>query len=178
VETLELYDTTITGNVSGGEGFGVWIDDATYDGHSYFRSYNKWGGNVVIKDNEGGDLWMGPDVTVAIVKDGLGKDTHIELTLDSGVLTQRVWGAYHYEGGNQKYTITYGDRSVTDPEIDESLVTQEQTNQNQTNEKKASGDIWLYVGIGAFAALVLAIGAVLIVKKKKAGNPKEPAGKE
>ena len=165
-EDTELHNVEITGNRSGGEGHAVYMNDANYDGHSYFSSHNKMSGNTVIKDNEGGDLWMGPDVVFVITAEGLGEKAHIQVTLDSGVVTQRVWGAYHYEGGNQVYTITYGDRSVTDPEIDESLLAPEQTTQTQSNEKKATGDILLYAGIGVFVALIIVV-AVLVLKKKK-----------
>ena len=121
---------------------------------------------MIIKDNNGGDLWMGPDVVFAIAADGLGAKTHIEVVLDSGVVTNRILGAYHYEGGEQVYTITYGDRSMTDPEVDASLLKAQ-----KDAAKVALGDIALYAGIGVFAVAVIAVVAVLLLKKKKS-----PAG--
>ena len=175
-EDVQLHDTTITGNTSGGEGFAVYMNDANYDGHSYYTSKNKLSGNVIIKDNNGGNLWMGPDVTFGITPDGLGEKVHIELTLDSGVVTQRILGAYHYEGGNQVYTITYGDRSMIDPEFDASLVKAD--GQDQQKKTAATTDLLLYVGVGVFALAIVALVVVLVSKKKKAGKTAEKANKE
>jgi len=176
-EDTELHNTTITGNSSGGEGYAVYMNDANYDGHSYYTSKNKLSGNTVIKDNNGGDLYMGPDVAFIVTADGLGENVHIELVLDSGVVTQRILGAYHYEGGDQVYTITYGDKSMTDPEIDPSLVKTAEEETGKT-DKAVTGDTWLYVGIGVFVAAIIAVAAVVIAKKKKAGNTAEKATKE
>ena len=170
-EDLELHNTKITGNSSGGEGYAVYMNDANYDGHSYFANANKLSGNVIVKDNQGGDLYMGPDVFFAITAEGLGEDTHMEVTLDSGVLTQRILGAYHYEGGNRVYTVTYGTTSMTDPECDTTLAGDWD---EQTQQQKTNNDIWLYVGIGAFVLVIAAVAAVLLIKKKKP----EKAGKE
>jgi len=174
-EDLELHNTSVTGNISGGEGYAVFMNDAEYDGHSYMASRNRISGNVIIADNEGGDLWMGPDVVIVVGADGLGEKTHIELVMDSGVLTNRLFGAYHYEGGDQVYTVTYGDRSMTEPEYDETLVVKSQDETTET--QKNGGDTWLYVGIGAFV-LVMAAVVLLVLKKKKAGKPAEEATKE
>ena len=173
-EDLELHNTTITGNTSGGEGYAVYMSDANYDGHSYFTSRNKMSGNVIIKDNQGGNLWMGKDVAIAITADGLGTDTHIELTLDSGVVTNRIFGSYHYEGGDQVYTITYGDRSITDPEYDASLVPGAKGDAGQVD----AGDVILYAVIGVFVVAIAAVLALLIAKKKKAGKAAEKVNKE
>ena len=178
-EDVELHGTKITDNTSGGEGYAVYMNDANYDGHSYYTSKNKLSGDTIVKDNQGGDLWMGPDVAFAITAEGLGENAHIELTLDSGVVTNRILGAYHYEGGNQVYTITYGDRSMTDPEYDASLAYKGEDGKtgSDVNKKEASGDTWLYVGIGLIAVLIIAVGVILVVKKKKAGNAAEKASK-
>jgi len=162
-EDLELHGATITGNTSGGEGYAVYMYDANYDGHSYYNSHNKLSGNVIIRDNQGGDLWMGPDVLFAITADGLGQDTHIELAMDSGVVTNRIFGAFHYEGGDQVYTITYGDRSVTDPEYDATLVKSEQIRQ----EPQTSNDTLLFVSIGVVALAAVAVMVLVLLKKKK-----------
>lgn len=165
-EDLELHNTEITGNASGGEGFAVYKPDSNYDGHSYTASVNKLSGSTIIKDNEGGDLWMGPDVVFAITGDGLGENAYINVTLDSGVLTSRILGAYHYEGGDQVYTITYGDRSMTDPETLPGTETE--------TGNDGAGDIILYAGLGVFV-LAVAVVVILLLRKKKA-TAKEPAG--
>ena len=84
------------------------------------------------------------------------------------MITQRILGAYHYEGGKQVYTITYGDRSMTDTEVDPDLLVKEETTKDDSKaDQQASGDIWLYVGIGVLAALIVLAGVILVVKKKK-----------
>lgn len=164
-EDLELHNTKITGNTSGGEGYAVYMNDANFDGQSYMASKNKLSGNTVIRDNEGKNLFMGPDVVFAITGEGLGEEAYIELVLAEGYVTHQIQGAFHYEGSDQVYTVTYGDRSVTDPEYDASLVkTQEQT-QEQT--EKSGSDTLLYVLIGVFVLAVIAVAAVILAKKKK-----------
>lgn len=175
-EDLELHDTEITGNSSGGMGYAVYMNDSDYDGHSYYANHNKLSGNTVIKDNAGGDLWMGPDVVFAIVGYGLGENAYIRLTMDSGVVTSRVLGAYHYEGGDQEYTLTYGDRSMTDPELlpleqeDPAEDTQPTTEPVDANSGNG-GSPMLYVGIGGAAVLLAAVAVILtLVFKKKSAN--------
>jgi len=118
---------------------------------------------------------MGPDVAFAITADGLGQNAHIELVMDSGVVTNRILGIYHYEGGNQVYTITYGDRSMTDPEYDASLV---KTDDTQKTEETANADLLLYIGVGVVGLAAVALVVALIAKKKKAGKTAEKANKE
>ena len=145
------------------------MNDSNFDGQSYMASKNKLSGNTIIRDNQGKNLYMGPDVVFAITGEGLGEEAYIELVLDSGVVTQRILGAFQYEGGNQEYTITYGTRSVTEPEHDPTL------NEDQTarQEKEAAvADVWLYVGIGAVVLAAIA-AVVLILGKKKKSAPAE-----
>ena len=161
-EDLELHNTKITGNVSGNGGYAVYMNDANFDGQSYMASKNKLSGNTIIRDNEGKQLYMGPDVVFAITGEGLGQDAYIELELDSGVITNRIQGLFHYEGGNCLYTVTYGDRSWTEPEIDPALVV-------KTEEKTESkgGDVLLYVGIGVVGLAAVAAVVLVALKKKK-----------
>ena len=172
-EDVELHNTRITGNQSGGQGYAVYMNDANYDGHSYFTSKNKLSGNVVIKDNSGGNLWMGPDVCFAITAGGLGQEAHLELTMDSGVVTQRILGAYHYEGGNRVYTITYGDRSMREP-LDDGLPVETRAVQQQ--QKEESWDVLLYVGLVVLA--VAEAGVLAVIRKKQPGKTAENANKE
>ena len=179
LKDLELHNTQITGNASGGDGFAVYTNDAKYDGHSFTASVNKLSGNTVIRDNQGGNLWMAPDVVFALSGQGLGADAHIELTLDSGVLTGRILGAYHYEGGEQVYTVTYGDRSMTDPEaVPQKNASDEEQTQPTQNEAPAQegGNIGLYAGIGGIAAVIVVAAVVLVlIKKKKTAKSGEQA---
>ena len=96
---------------------------------------------------------------------GLGENTEFGIQLDAGVLTNRLFGEYNYEGGNQAYTVTYGSRSLTEPEVDTALTIAEETQQGSGNV-----DVLLYVGIGVIGLAAIAAVA-LILLKKKAGKP-------
>ena len=90
----------------------------------------------------------------------------MDLTFHSGVLSQWVHGVYNYEGGDQHYILTAGDRSLTEPiPYGEESSAQVQTKPALTN------DILLYAGIGV-VALAAAAGVILMLLKKK----KSPAG--
>ena len=164
-EDLSMENVTITGNKGKDGTYAVYLAPSNYDGQSYFKGTMKMFGDMIISDNEGGDLYLAEGVAVGTTAKGYGQKTKIGVTLDSGVLTQRVYGAYNYEGGNCVYTITYGDRSLTDPEIDASLLAVAQ------DDAVNAMNIWLYAGVGVF---VLAIAAVVIAvvagKKKKAAK--------
>ena len=171
-DELTMHDVEVTGNESGGEGFAVYLDDSDYDGHSYVAGLMKMSGSMKIFDNQGGDLYLGKETAIIIGEDGLAQDTRIELVMHSGLLTDWVWGAYDYEGGDLEYTITAGDRSLTEPEQkDPPAKTGE-----EKDGKAASADALLYVGIGAIAVAVLA--AILLVLKKRSGRKAEKANKE
>lgn len=167
---MELNGVTVTGNTSTMSGYAVYLAESKYDGHSYFTGVNTWGGDVIVKDNKGGDLYMGEMTTASVLENGLGEKTEIHVTLASGVLTNKLYGTYHYEGGNQVYTVTYGDRSLTEPEYDETLKASAEA---QTGK---DGDVLLYAGVGVFVLAVAAVAAVLILKKKKKTTAAEQAG--
>jgi hypothetical protein len=105
---------------------------------------------------------MGPTTTIMVEEAGLGQDTRIVVTLDQGVLTNRVFGKYDYEGGNLEYTITYGEKSFTEPEYDAALAV---ATEEKTENK--GGDVLLYAGIGVIALAAIAAAVLLILKKKK-----------
>ena len=165
-DDLTMHSVTATGNTSGGKGFAVWLNDSQYDGHSYVAGLMKMSGNMIITDNENGDMYLGVKTTMVIGHDGLGKETKVGITLDSGVLTNRLYGEYHYEGGNQVYTVTYGSRSLTDIEIDETLLPKKTQPAGQTQEE--TSDVLLYVGIGLVALILIVVAVILVLKKKKA----------
>ena len=108
---------------------------------------------------------MGKDVVIAITGEGLGQDAYVQLKLDSGVVTHRVIGRYHYEGENLAYTLTYGDRSWTEPEA----LPQEQA-EAQSQNAAAAADAWLYAVIGVVALAAIAGVALVILKKKKSAS--------
>ena len=85
------------------------------------------------------------------------------MQLSGGILTNTILGAYDYEGGDLDYTVTYGTRSVTEPEYEAPL-----TEAAADEMKPGSSDVWLYVGIGA--AALAAIGGILLLMKKKKGT--------
>ena len=172
-DELTIHDLQATGNQSVNAGYAVYIDNSDYDGYSYFAGLIKLSGLVKICDNQGGDLYLGEKVPVVIGEMGLLEDTRIEVTMHSGLLTDWVIGAYDYEGGDLVYTITYGDRSMTDPEQKAPpAVDAKAEDQNKT----ASSDVLLYVGIGAVVLALVAV--VLVILKKKSGKKAEKANKE
>ena len=61
----------------------------------------------------------------------------------------------------------YRDRSLTEPEIDDSLIREEQTTAENTDPKPAAQDTWLYMGVGVVAVAIIAVIAWLVMKKKK-----------
>ena len=164
-DDLKMTDVTITGNVAANNGYAMYYADSEFDGRNYIRGLFKISGDMIIKDNQGGDMYLDNLVTVAVTDQGIGPKTHMEVTLDKGVLTNRLYGAYNYEGGDQAYTVTYGTRSLTEPEVDPELTVLEHTAEDEKTQAN-TGDIWLYVGIGVIALAAIA-GAVLMIGKKK-----------
>lgn len=165
-DDLEMTNTTITDNVAANNGYALYYADSEYDGMNYIRGLFKLGGDIIVKDNQGGNAYFANHVTVVLAGQGFGPKTHMQITLDKGVLTNRLYGAYNYEGGDQVYTVTYGNRSLIEPEVDPELqVLEAQTADDQT-QAKSTGDIVLYAGIGVVALAAIA-GAVLLIGKKK-----------
>lgn len=166
-EHLKIDGATITGNTSQNDGYAFFIADASYDGQSYIQALLEMGGDVIIKDNVGGEMYMGAMNAIATMAEGFGENTEFYITLDSGVLTKRLLGAYDYQKSEDGiYTVTYGTRSMTEPEKDPAI------SDNNT-------DVLLYVGVGAFVVLAAAaVVLVLLLKKKKAQTPAAPAAEE
>ena len=161
---LTMNGMSVTGNTAKADGYAVYLADVEYDGHSYTSGLNQLAGDVIVKDNQGGDMYMGQTTTATILPEGLGEKSEIHITLATGVLTNKLFGVYNYEGGDQVYTVTYGDRSLTEPEYDETLA-------NKDKEDSAIGDVLLYAGVGVFVLAVAAVVVLLILKKK---NKKAP----
>lgn len=160
---IGLENVTVTGNTSGGLGYAVYLMPTTFDGHSYHSGQAYMGGEMIVKDNDGGDLYLDEGTILAVTGETLGEKAHVNITLSSGVVCQRVQGVYDYVGGNLVYTLTAGDRSVTDPEDFGPNPPSEETS---ATEHTAKNNTWLYVGIGVFALAAAAV-VLLILKKKK-----------
>ena len=130
----------------------------------------------MIFDNEGtmeGDLYLDEGVAAAGTIGGFGENTKIKIQLHSGLLTDSLLAAYNYEGGDGIYTITYGNRSLTEPEYvaPEGSEEPEATTEATTQPETGADNTMLYLAIGGIAAvLLLAAVALVIVKKKKAGK--------
>jgi len=178
-DEFSMHNVTATGNTSGGEGHAVYLADSEYDGHSYIAGLMEMSGSIKIHDNPGGDLYLGKQTNLTITELGIAEDTKINVTLYSGLLTQLVWGAYDYEGGDLVYTITHGNRSIVDPEIpqvkpDETEPvegTEDTQPQQNTEPAEKKENTLIYAGLGAFIAVIAAAAAIVIllnVKKKKA----------
>lgn len=169
-DDMTLLDVTVSGNVAPEGGHAVFLADSEYDGQTYIRGLFKLHGDIIIRDNQGGGLYFDNLVTAIVTGEGLMPKTYMEVSLDKGVLTNRLIGAYDYQGGDRVYTVTYGDRSLTQPEIDPELrqMKHEQV-QTEADEEK---DTLLYVIIGVIGLAVIAGAALLIGKKKKSGEKK------
>ena len=170
-ENLMLVSTTITGNKSLNEGYGLFIAAADYDGQSFIQAVLQFGGDLVIKDNQGGDMYMGPVNAIAVTAEGITEGADFYITLDSGVLTNRLLGIYNYEKTGNIYHVTSGNRSLTEPEFfataEEETTAPTETIEETTDESNTG----LYIGIGAIGALILVAAVIaIVVKKKKAGN--------
>jgi hypothetical protein len=175
-DDLLVQGMTVTGNTSKTDGYAVYFRENNYDGQSYQQAIHQMGGNVIVKDNAGGDMMLCKDVNLGNIVEGYGEDTYFYVTLSDGLLTNRILGEYNYEGGDLNYTVTYGSRSWTDPEVETPAEEETQPTTEETVGAAESGEAGedntlLYAGIGGIAAvIVLAAVVLVIVKKKKTGN--------
>ena len=182
VDNLSMYDMTVTGNTSRGDGYAVYLADSEYDGESYLIGVHLIGGQMQIKDNTGGNMYIGNRTAVSVDHMGLSEPTEMHIQLHSGLLTQTLFGAYDYTGADKSYIVTAGDRSVTDPEYAENYDAllnpeQEETTEatelstepsTEPQEQPASGGNGiLYVVLGAFGVLAAALVVVLLLVRKK-----------
>ena len=178
VDDAAMYNMTVTGNTSGGDGYALYLADSEYDGESYFVGIFKLGGVMVVKDNVGGDMYFGNQTAAAVDHMGLQEGTHMNITLFDGLLTQTLQGVYNYEGGDLQYIVTAGDRSVTDPEYDPAW--NDLFNPTEP-EAPAMGEeeldeievvtvnplIWVVAGAAAVAVAAIAVIVVAVSMKKK-----------
>ena len=171
-DDFTMHNVTITGNKAA-EGAAVVFPTNDFDGESYQMGHYTMSGDIIIADNQGTmqDLYIPAGTAIGSTGEGFGKNTKIHVQLESGILTNTIQAAYDYEGGDLIYTITYGDRSTREPEYEAPIDPQETPAENtQDANTTDSGDIWLYVGIGAIV-LVIAMIAVVVLKKKKSKTP-------
>lgn len=172
-------DLTVTGNTSGGEGYGFYLAASEYDGESYVKGVIKFAGVMTVKDNQGGDMYIGEQTAAAIAKEGLSEGTLMNIKLHSGLLTQTLYGAYNYEGGNGEYVVTAGDLSLTNPEYDpnwneqfnpaepEMEPTEAPTGTDTELPAGVNPLIWIIAGCAAVAVAAIVIIIAAISKKKK-----------
>ena len=172
---LIMHSLKVTGNTSGKLGT-VYLSDNKFDGWSYMSAFYTMSGDMIITDNpgEGKDLYLSGGSCLSIAAPGLGKDSKIGINLKEGLLTDKVYGEYDYEGGDLLYVITYGDRSVTDPEIlpvteevpSEAIEATEESTEPVQQEQQGKAPVGLLaVAVAALAVVVLLI--VLLSKRKK-----------
>ena len=157
-ETLKAIDMTITGNKSLNSGYAFYIAEVDYDGQSFIQALLEMGGDLIVRDNDGGDMYMGPMNAIAITAEGLTAKTDCYITIDSGLLTHRMLGVYDYTLEDGIYHVTCGDGSLTNPEYQPA-----EKNVDLTN-------VGLYVAVSAVAVAVVAAAVILLlIKKKKSG---------
>jgi len=160
-----ICDLLVTGNKAL-DGAAVYFVKNNFDGESRQQGNYILSGDVIIKGNEGttSDMFIDEGTAIGTTAAGFGKNTEIYVQLAKGVLTNTILAAYDYEGGDLVYTVTYGDRSLTEPEY-ETPVTQETPEENA--QQPANGNTWLYVLIGVFGLAVVAVLVLILLKKKK-----------
>lgn len=157
VENLEA-----TGNTASEHA--VYLAASHYDGQSYFCGVMKFSGKIVVRDNKGGGVYVGEQTTLTLEGDSLADGSYMDVALHSGLLTQKVFGVYDYEGSDLNYVITVGQRSVTDPEH---LLKSGET----AGEQGGDANVLLYVGVGVFTLAIAAVAVILVaMKKKKTAN--------
>ncbi len=176
-EDFMCENLTATGNK--GE-HAVYFAKSNFDGQSYVTGVMKLSGKLLVKDNEGGGVFLNEQQALTIAGNGLADGSELLVTLSDGVLTQRVRGVYHYEGEGLTWTLTPGDRSVTEPMAFENAPetpvedpTGEPTEAPTQPGGERTGNGGLIAGIIGIVAVVIAAAVAVIVlvnKKKKSAN--------
>ena len=176
-----LANLKVTGNEAG-DGYSVYLDQGDYDGESYVLGIIKISGDMIITDNKGNkpDMFIGKGNKINIELEGLGKNTLMNIDLEEGILTNTLIGAYNYEGGNLKYTVTYGDRSMTEFEQVQQSDPENETDATEPT-KPVQSEQQVKIGIGGIAVisavLIVAVIALLVIlsvrKKKREDNAAE-----
>ncbi len=175
IDDITLKSVTVTENKSASGGAALYLAPSAYDGFSYFAGIIKMSGDMKVSGNTGKDMYLGDKTVVVVPDEGLGDNALIEIELSDGLITNRIYGPYDYKGGDQKYTLTKGTLSMTDPEYDASAApvpAEEESSEAQTEpgseasqDSGSSATPWLIGGIAA-GAVALAGAAVAIFKKK------------
>jgi len=175
-DDAQLENLNITGNNSG-DGYALYFESGEFDGGSYVSHKIKICGDMKVCDNSGSkpDMFIGADQVIAIGAPGLTKGTKMNVELAEGILTNTLIGAYDYEGGNQKYLVTCGDRSVTDPEpipgvqeLNPEIEPTESVPDNGSNGVGVAGMI--AIGVAVVAIVIAALVAAATKKKKKSSK--------
>jgi len=163
-DNSKIHDLLVTGNTAA-EGAAVYFVKNNFDGESVQQGNYILSGDIIVKDNEGttSDLFIDEGTAIASTAEGLGKNTEIHVQLAKGVLTNTILAAYDYEGGDLIYTVTYGDRSLTEPEYEAPVAAE--TAEAAAGE--AGQNLWLYAAIGAVGLLAAAAVVLAVLKKKK-----------
>jgi len=171
---VNLLGGTITDNKAA-EGAAVYLAPGMFDGHSYTNGKVKLAGNLIIKDNDcpQANLYIDEGRVCGTTAEGFGEDTEIHVVLHSGLITTTLIAAYDYEGGDCKYIVTYGDKSMTEiePGAEDLVAKPLETQTTAAPVEPKDNSLLLYAGIGVIALLAVA-GVVLVILKKK----KSPAG--
>lgn len=179
-DDVVMKDLCVKGNASDNGAGGVHIAAANYDGYSYVSSVIKMSGDMYIYENEGqfNDLYISEGSFVNLTAEGLGAKAKLGVQLQSGLLTNTLIGSYDYEGGELNYTVTAGDRSVTDPEVEDLPADEEPALGDEAPEEEVPAQessnsliIWIVAGV----VLVMAVLILLVILLRKKKNKKESA---
>ena len=169
---VALVDTSITGNMDKEGNAAVCLSNATK--RSTFE------GNVIIRENDGGELLLLDGVKAEVLKKGLGDSALILLYLPDGGVSDVVLGAYDYAREGDIYTLTKGDKSITDPDtkvVMEAPVAEGLTNEAPVKQPKPKREIdpqkAVLIGVIAVAVLMLLLIIILLFIKKRKDEKNE-----
>ncbi len=168
IDDLTMESLEAASNTSG-TGGAVYLDESGYDGRSYMAGVMIISGDMRICDNTPGipDLFIGEGTTVCVGTLGLTENTRMEVALASGLLTDTIFGAYDYEGGNLIYTVTSGDRSLREPEGLPVEETPEKPTEPMEEIPEERNNGILYIVLGAATVVVIAVLVIVLLCKRK-----------
>ena len=164
---VALKDTSITGNIDKEGNAAVCLCNTA--------KVSTFEGNVIIRENDGGELLLLDGVKAEVLKKGLGDTALILLYLPDGGVCDVVLGSYNYEREGDIYTLTKGDKSITDPDtkavaeapeaeasVEEAPVIKQAKPKREIDPQKA-----MLIGVIAFAVLMLLLIIILLFVKKR-----------
>lgn len=171
--SIYLQDVNISGNTDKAGGCAVYMDGTGGDGESYLPDTCQFKGKITIADNVGGEMMLANNACVSIYGTGLADGSRILVDNPAGGITRLFYGPYDYVREGDRYTITPGDRSLS--EQDPVTVVEEPTEEPTeaptepitAQPLKTVNLTAILIAVGALLAVAAcAVIVVLAIKKK------------